>query len=205
MSCGLNLHKHHGVSTLAGFFSQRYQPPFGSTAPPGPVNRSGMKFSLIDHVLEQSPDRIRAIKHVTTAEEYLADHFPGFPVLPGVLMIEAVVQAARLMLAKQTDDRLVLGEVRALKYGSFVRPGETLDVVVTLSKTTEESYVCKALGRVVSPAAAEPPELPSETRPEAVGTGTAGESTARSAETAVSGRFIMRTVRTFPPPAVAPQ
>ena len=52
-----------------------------------------MKFDLIDRVLEQSDDRIVALKHVTRAEEYLQDHFPTFPVLPGVMMVETMVQA----------------------------------------------------------------------------------------------------------------
>ncbi|MHC4383289.1 MAG: hotdog family protein [Planctomycetota bacterium] len=58
-----------------------------------------MKFNLLDTILDQSPDRIVAIKHVSLAEEYLADHFPTFPVLPGVMMVETMVQAARRMLA----------------------------------------------------------------------------------------------------------
>ena len=49
-----------------------------------------MRFSLIDAIIEQSPDRIVAVKQVSLAEEYLADHFPSFPVLPGVMMIEAI-------------------------------------------------------------------------------------------------------------------
>ena len=48
-----------------------------------------MHFTLIDRVLERTDDRLVAIKLVSAAEEYLQDHFPTFPVLPGVLMIEA--------------------------------------------------------------------------------------------------------------------
>jgi 3-hydroxyacyl-[acyl-carrier-protein] dehydratase len=53
-----------------------------------------MKFLLIDQVLDRTPTSIVAIKNVTAAEEYLGDHFPGFPVLPGVFMLEALTQAA---------------------------------------------------------------------------------------------------------------
>ncbi len=135
-----------------------------------------MKFHLIDTVLEQSPDRIVAIKQVSLAEEYLADHFPTFPVLPGVLMVEAMVQAARRMLADRGDPRLVLGEVRGLKFGSFVRPGEALLVEVTLkSDTGDGEYVCRGTGRVLR------------------------HDTERSDETAVSGRFTMRPIRNTPP------
>jgi 3-hydroxyacyl-[acyl-carrier-protein] dehydratase len=134
----------------------------------GPV-----KFHLIDAILEQSADRIVAIKQVSLAEDYLADHFPSFPVLPGVLMIEAMVQAARAMLPK--NHRLVLGEVKALKFGNMVRPGEALEVEVTLSKQNDDgSYTCKGVGTVRR------------------------RGNHAAADTAVSGRFTMRPVRTSP-------
>ena len=60
-----------------------------------------MKFQLIDAVKELTTERIVAAKHVTIAEEYLADHFPGFPVLPGVMILETMVQAARLLLERR--------------------------------------------------------------------------------------------------------
>jgi len=130
-----------------------------------------MKFQLIDAILEQSPERIVAIKQVSAAEEYLADHFPSFPILPGVFMLEAMVQAARALLP--TSPRLVLGEVKALKYGQMVRPGETLEVEVTLQKRLEDgSYACKGSGTVRRWA-----------------------GSIDASETAVSGRFVMRPIR----------
>lgn len=95
-----------------------------------------MHFDLVDRVLDLSPERAVTIKHVSMAEEYLLDHFPGFPVLPGVMMIEALVQAARRVAGAagvRDADRLVLSGVRALKYGKFVRPGETLRCAVELT------------------------------------------------------------------------
>jgi len=68
-------------------------------------------------------------KNVTMAEEYLADHFPGFPVLPGVLMLEAAIQAAA-WLVRTTEgfqhSLIVLKEARGARYGTFVAPGQTL-------------------------------------------------------------------------------
>jgi 3-hydroxyacyl-[acyl-carrier-protein] dehydratase len=129
-----------------------------------------VKFKLIDEVLERSDDRIVALKNVTLAEEYLADHFPSFPVLPGVFMLEAMVQAARELLKEQCSQRLVLGQVRALRYGSFVRPGEALRVEVVREKANDDgSYGMKGSAIVVR----------------STGPG----------ETAVSGRFTMRPVR----------
>jgi len=90
-----------------------------------------MHFRLIDHVLERSETRVVATKLVSRSEEYLQDHFPTFPVLPGVFMLEALVQSAR-ELDQPGVGRLVLGRVRALKYGSFVRPGDVLTTEITL-------------------------------------------------------------------------
>src|SRR4051812_18814442 len=71
-------------------------------SPHVPLNSPHMRFELIDRVLERGPGRLVAMKNVTSAEEYLGDHFPGFPVLPGVMMLEALVQAGRL-LAENED------------------------------------------------------------------------------------------------------
>jgi len=63
-----------------------------------------MKFGLIDRIVELEPGRrIVALKAVSLAEEYLADHFPTFPVLPGVLMLEALVEAGA-WLVRETQD-----------------------------------------------------------------------------------------------------
>lgn len=110
-----------------------------------------MRFELIDRVLERRADGLVAVKTVTAAEEYLADHFPGFPVLPGVMMLETLVQAARHFVAHQITPPLgpmAVREVRNVKYGSFVRPGETLTVEVTLRKRDEAGCEFQGIGRV---------------------------------------------------------
>ena len=97
-----------------------------------------MKFLLIDKVLEQDEQRIVAIKNVSNAEEYLQDHFPGFPILPGVMMLETMVQAARMLMrtvdGTPTAGHLVIREVRNIRYAAMVRPGQALTVDVTLRK-----------------------------------------------------------------------
>lgn len=110
-----------------------------------------MHFNLIDAVVEQTDSRIVTIKQVSQAEEYLQDHFPSFPVLPGVMMIESIVHAARRMLEpRAAGQRLVLGAVRGLKYGSFVKPGDALRVEVTLYKEHGDNvFEVKAEGTVV--------------------------------------------------------
>ena len=89
-----------------------------------------MRFILLDKVTELVPGRrISACKAVSLAEEYLADHFPSFPALPGVLTIEALTQTAA-MLVRITNDfahsMIVLAQVRNVKYKRFVRPGSLL-------------------------------------------------------------------------------
>jgi 3-hydroxyacyl-[acyl-carrier-protein] dehydratase len=93
-----------------------------------------MHYSLVDRVVERTETGIVTLKHVSSAEEYLQDHFPGFPVLPGVMMLEAMVQAARVLLDPEDSAQRpwVLGKVKALKYGAFVRPGASLRVTVTM-------------------------------------------------------------------------
>jgi 3-hydroxyacyl-[acyl-carrier-protein] dehydratase len=97
-----------------------------------------MRFELVDRVLELTTERIVTIKHVSSAEEYLQDHFPTFPVLPGVLMLEMLVQSARRLAEARPEwnaagPPLVLGRVRALKYGRLVKPGDTLRAEVLLT------------------------------------------------------------------------
>lgn len=133
-----------------------------------------MHFDLVDRVIEHSGQRLVSVKQVSAAEEYLQDHFAGFPVLPGVMMLEAMVQAGRRLLELSETpgaSRLVLGGVRALKYGRFVRPGEVLRVEVVLGKSGEGAYEFKGEGVVLTSGRPEPADGP---------------------PTAVSGRFTLR-------------
>ncbi len=111
-----------------------------------------MHFRLIDKVIHRSPDRLEAIKLVSLSEEYLQDHFPTFPVLPGVLMLEAMVQAARELSDpdETASPPLVLGSVRALKFGRFVTPGSTIRVTVERRSPPGEIPVdCKGVVEIV--------------------------------------------------------
>ncbi len=94
-----------------------------------------MKFGLVDRVVEIVPgERIVAVKAVSRAEEYLADHFPTFPVLPGVFMLEALVEAARWLAWVTLDfapSLILLREAKNVTYKSFVKPGRLLRVEVS--------------------------------------------------------------------------
>jgi 3-hydroxyacyl-[acyl-carrier-protein] dehydratase len=110
-----------------------------------------VKFNLIDKIEQLTDERIVGVKYVSLAEEYLADHFPSFPVLPGVFMLEAAVQAAGWLLHHRTNFQrsiAVLKEARNVKYGNFVAPGNFLRMDVEYLKPTEAGATFKATGQV---------------------------------------------------------
>ncbi len=110
-----------------------------------------MKFILIDRILTIEPERkIVATKSLSLAEEYLADHFPTFPVMPGVLMLEALVQTSAWLVRVQQDfarSMVVLAEARNVTYKSFVAPGGSLEVTSEPVSIEDEKSDFKAVGR----------------------------------------------------------
>lgn len=111
-----------------------------------------MRFSLVDRIERLEPGAsIGTVKCLTMAEEYLGDHFPGFPVMPGVLMLEAMTQAAAWLIRASEDfahSMVLLKEARGVKYGQFVEPGQTLRVTAEIVSQTERETVVKAKGMV---------------------------------------------------------
>lgn len=114
-----------------------------------------MKFELIDKIESLDDTQLTAVKYVSLAEEYLADHFPTFPVLPGVLMLEAATQASAWLLHHKrgfAKSIAVLKEARNVKYGHFVAPGNSLRITVSWkSDTASGGAEFKALGEVCQP------------------------------------------------------
>lgn len=103
-----------------------------------------MRFWLLDRICSFEPDtELTAIKNVSLAEEYLADHFPEFPVLPGVFMLEVATQSAAWLVRLSENfahSIVVLHEARAVKYADFVTPGHSLLMRVEQQKS-EDRYV----------------------------------------------------------------
>ena len=95
-----------------------------------------MRFSLIDRISSIEPGKsITAVKNLSLAEEYLADHFPGFPVMPGVLMVEAMVQTGAWLMRHDEDfaySMVLLKSARAVKFLNFISPGKTLHLTAEL-------------------------------------------------------------------------
>ena len=83
-----------------------------------------MRFCLIDKITEiKVGESISAIKNLSMAEEYLQDHFPGFPVIPGVLMLESMVQTSSWLMHQTTSFQygtILLKQARALKFISVM-------------------------------------------------------------------------------------
>ena len=111
-----------------------------------------MRFLLIDRIIDFQPGaRITAVKTLSLAEEYLADHFPNFPVMPGVLMLESMTQAAAWLIRLSEDfahSIVTLKQAANVKYGQFVEPGQLLTVTAEIISQTERETKVKAQGSV---------------------------------------------------------
>ena len=106
-----------------------------------------MRFNLIDKIVEvQTGSSLKAIKNLTLGEEYLADHFPTFPVMPGVLMLETLVEAGAWLLRLSEDyahSVIVLREAKNVKYGNFMEPGKQMLITVEMVEKTADQAVFK--------------------------------------------------------------
>lgn len=111
-----------------------------------------MKFILIDRISElESGRRIVAHKALSLAEEYLGDHFPAFPVLPGVLMLEAMVQASAWVVRQALDFGpavVLLKEARNVTYKSFLAPGQVLTIESDCKELAADQSIFAARGTV---------------------------------------------------------
>ncbi|HKK24716.1 MAG TPA: 3-hydroxyacyl-ACP dehydratase FabZ [Gracilimonas sp.] len=93
-------------------------------------------FLLVDRVLEVDAESIKAYKNVTANEEFFNGHFPGQPIMPGVLQVEALAQAGAIMLMSQAEDPentlMVFTGINKCKFRKQVVPGDQLMLEVEL-------------------------------------------------------------------------
>lgn len=107
-----------------------------------------MKYCQIDKIISLEPGkRLRAERTLRPDEEYLLDHFPRLPVMPGVMMLEALHQAA-IWLIRTGDEfkapLVLLREVRSVKFGDFLGPNETLQIDAEVIKEAGNLTTVKA-------------------------------------------------------------
>src|SRR5262245_64313885 len=111
-----------------------------------------MRVCLLDRILELEPGvLVTAVKRLRPDEDYLKDHFPRFPVMPGVLMLEAMFQASAWLI-RQTEgfahSTVLLKEARNIKYADFVTPGKELVVSAEVLKQDQTLTTLKAQGTI---------------------------------------------------------
>ncbi len=136
-------------------------------------------YALIDDILVREPQRVVTRHRLDGADPFFRDHFPGRPVLPGVLAIEALVQAGRVLLESRVDqaDRWVLGSARAVRFSSFLRPGQWLVCEVGLANLAGEEATISATGRACDDGDMDLDDL-------------------KALPAAVTGRLVLRRART---------
>ena len=111
-----------------------------------------MRFSQLDRIIALEKGKsISAVKCLSLSEEYLQDHFPRFPIMPGVLMLEAMFQAS-MWLVRATHDfkysTVVLRETKSVKFQGFVQPGDSLMVIAEIKKIQDSITSLKVNGTV---------------------------------------------------------
>lgn len=105
-------------------------------------------FLLVDRILEMEEERIVGIKNVTVNEPFFIGHFPDFPVMPGVLVVEAMAQVAGVLVLKTIPDRrrkiVLLAAVEEAKFRRPVRPGDQLRIEMKVLR--KKATVAKMAG-----------------------------------------------------------
>ena len=111
-----------------------------------------MRFSQVDRIIELLPgDSITAVRNVSLSEEYLKDHFPRFPVMPGVLAVEALFQAS-MWLVRVTNRFqhavVALRKTNNMKFSGFVQPGDQLILHSQIKSVDDNATRLKVEGRI---------------------------------------------------------
>ncbi len=107
---------------------------------------------LVDRVLEMGDGRVLAVKNVTFNEPHFQGHFPGVPVMPGVLVVEAMAQAGAVMMLQDVPDRheklIYFTGIDKCRFRRPVVPGDQLVLEVTVLKRRARFAVLRGVARV---------------------------------------------------------
>lgn len=101
-----------------------------------------MRWIWIDKFIEfNSTENAVAVKNITLAEEHLHDHFPGFPVMPETLMIEAMAQTAGILVgeAKKFQEKVILAKVKKAVFFDYAKPGDTIKLHARIESIAPEA------------------------------------------------------------------
>jgi 3-hydroxyacyl-[acyl-carrier-protein] dehydratase len=110
-------------------------------------------FLLVDEIVAIEGQTIRTRKRVDPADPVFKGHFPGYPVLPGVLICEALAQSGAILIAQLAGESLanhvpVLTRLNNVKFKQMVRPGDVLEMEVTLKEKLSGAYFLAGSARV---------------------------------------------------------
>lgn len=101
-------------------------------------------FLFVDRVVEESENRIQTLKEVKSGEPYFQGHFPGHPIMPGVLICESVFQAGAILMGKrgkEGDRKIpVIARIQNVKFKHAVVPGDVLDIEVRLKEVVGPAH-----------------------------------------------------------------
>ena len=101
-----------------------------------------MRWIWIDKFIEfESGKQAVALKNVTLAEEHLHDHFPGFPVMPESLCIEAMAQTAGILVgeAKRFQEKVILAKIKKAVFFDYIKPGDTIRLEAKIESIVPEA------------------------------------------------------------------
>ncbi len=111
-----------------------------------------MRYLLIDHITEYKPgELIKGVKNVAMSEDFLEFHFPGNPIMPGVMLLEALTQLTGWLEAVSSDfkDWFLISKVKKSSFYGFAFPGDQVELeVIALPKDSGEGKVYQGIGKV---------------------------------------------------------
>lgn len=109
-------------------------------------------FLFIDEMVDRTEDTIHTKKTVKESEDYFKGHFPGNPIMPGVLICEACFQSGALLMAHKGDGiaskTAVVSRIQNAKFKNMVKPGDQLDIKVELKELIGPAAYMKAVASV---------------------------------------------------------
>ena len=109
-------------------------------------------FLFVDRVVELSPNLIRTVKTFLPEEPFFTGHYPGNPLVPGVILCETIFQSGAILIASQVisleSGTPVLTRVKNAAFKRMVRPGEKLEIEASISDRIQNALFLKGSARV---------------------------------------------------------